>query len=44
MNNIVRVHRPELTDEERAKRMNQIHNAAAALLLAVERNRKEKKA
>lgn len=35
MNNyIVTVHRPELTTEERAKRMNQIKEAAERLLLA----------
>lgn len=31
-NAIVRVFRPVLTEEERAKRMKAIHNAAAALL------------
>lgn len=31
---IVRVHRPELTPEERAKRMEQIRRAAANLILA----------
>lgn len=29
---IVRVYRPILTDEERARRMKQVHDAAAALL------------
>lgn len=29
---VVRVHRPILTDSERAKRMKQLHDAAAALL------------
>jgi ribosome recycling factor len=32
--NIIRVHRPELTDEERALRMAQIKKAAERLLLA----------
>lgn len=29
---VVRVYRPVLTDDERAKRMKQLHDAAAALL------------
>jgi len=41
MENIITVHRPELTDEERAKRMESIKKAAAQLILAAER--KEKK-
>ncbi len=32
-NAIVRVHIPDLTPEERARRMKRIHDAAAALLL-----------
>lgn len=36
-NIIVRVHRPELTDEERAKRMATIKAAATRLLTAVAR-------
>lgn len=32
--NIIRVHRPELTEEERAHRMAQIKKAAERLLLA----------
>lgn len=32
----VRVFRPILTDEERAKRMKRIHDAAARLLLSVQ--------
>ena len=34
-NAIVRVHIPDLTEEERAKRMKIIHNAAASLLKEV---------
>lgn len=37
MANIIRIHRPELTDEERAKRMEVIKEAAARLILAAER-------
>ena len=36
---IIRVHRPELTEEERAKRMHQIAEAAARLIVAAETNR-----
>lgn len=43
-NNIIRVHRPVLTDEERARRMEQIKKAAEHLLIAVELSRKENKA
>lgn len=39
MEHIVRVHRPELTPEERARRMEQIKLAAAKLVAAT--NRKE---
>lgn len=39
---IVTVHRPELTPEERAKRMKAIHDAAARLIVATERAKKEK--
>ena len=42
MQNIVRIHRPTLTDEERARRMEQIKAAAVRLLLAAERAKKEK--
>ena len=42
--NIIRVHRPELTAEERAKRMKQIKEAATRLLIAAEQARKEQKA
>lgn len=34
---IVRVHRPDLTPEERAKRMGQIKQAAAVLVLAAKK-------
>lgn len=40
MNHIVRVHRPELSDEERARRMESIKQAAANLVKAAERNKK----
>lgn len=40
-NAIVRVHRPELTDEERARRMQEIRLAAERLLVATYRQRKE---
>lgn len=36
-NAIVRVYRPILTDEERARRMKQIHDAAAKLLMDCKR-------
>ena len=36
-NYIVRVHRPELTEEERARRMKQIEEAAIRLILAADR-------
>ena len=41
-NNIIRVYRPELTEEERARRMARIKRAAEELLIAAERTRKEK--
>ena len=31
---IIRIHRPELTPEERARRMKQIHDAAVLLVIA----------
>ena len=37
MQNIIRVHRPELTTEERAKRMKAIEKAAARLIVAAQR-------
>lgn len=36
MQNIIRVQRPELTDEERARRMQQIKEAAARLIAATD--------
>ena len=36
-NYIARIHRPELTDEERARRMEQIKQAAINLILATEK-------
>lgn len=38
---VVRVHRPELTAEERAKRMKAIEKAAANLVKAVRIHRRE---
>lgn len=38
--NIIRVHRPDLTVEERARRMGQIKRAAEALLAATDRKEK----
>lgn len=35
---IVRVHRPELTEEERARRMKRIYNAAEKVMKEVIRN------
>lgn len=43
MENIVRVHRPELTAEEREARMKLIADAAARLVVAAEQAKKEKK-
>lgn len=40
--NIVRVHRPDLTPEERARRMKQIHDAAVRLIVATEREKRKK--
>lgn len=40
--NIIRVHRPKLTDEERARRMAEIKRAAEALLIATMRKEKER--
>lgn len=36
---IIRVHRPELSTEERAKRMEQIKQAAIQLILATEKTK-----
>lgn len=40
---IVRIHRPELTPEERARRMEGIKQAAARLIIAAHEARKERK-
>lgn len=42
MENIIKVHRPELTAEERARRMEQIKQAAVALIVANGRRNAEK--
>jgi hypothetical protein len=42
MENIVRVHRPELTPEERAKRMEAIRQAAIRLVLQTEKEKAKK--
>ena len=39
--NIIRVHRPDLTPEEHAKRMERIKEAAARLLVACEKERRK---
>ena len=39
---IVRVHRPQLTTEERAKRMEGIKQAAARLIIAAHEAKKER--
>ena len=41
--NIIRVHRPELSAEERARRMAAIAEAAARLVYAANQNKKEEK-
>ena len=38
---VTTVHRPELTDEERARRMEEIKQAAARLVLATEKTKKQ---
>lgn len=43
MEYIIRVHRPTLTDEERARRMKRIEDAAVQLIIATERAKREKK-
>ena len=40
---IVRVHRPELTSEDRAKRMESNKQAAACLIIAAHEAKKERK-
>lgn len=42
-NAIVRVHIPELTEEERNRRMKKVHDAAAALLRSAYEAREAKK-
>lgn len=44
MNNIVRVHRPTLTAEEREARMKLIADAAARLVIAAEQSKRELRA
>ena len=39
---IIRVHRPDLTPEERAWRMKQIHDAAVRLIVNTEREKRKK--
>ena len=41
MKNIITVSRPELTPEERAKRMEEIKKAAVRLIIATERQRRK---
>lgn len=38
---VVRVHRPELTPEEKARRMERIKEAAARLMIAAEKSRRK---
>lgn len=40
---IVKVYIPDLTDEERERRYKILHDAAAALLMSVEKSKREKK-
>lgn len=42
MKNIITIHRPQLTDEEREKRMKQIKEAAARLVVAAAKERRAK--
>jgi hypothetical protein len=42
MSAIITIHRPELTAEERAKRMKEIKQAAARLVLETEKAKKRK--
>ena len=42
MQNIVTIHRPELTPEERERRMKQIKEAAARLIVAADISKKGK--
>ncbi len=41
MEAIITLHRPVLTDEERARRMKAIHDAAVNLIIATERAKKK---
>lgn len=41
MQNIIRVTRPELTEEERARRMKEIKEAAARLIIATDLQKKK---
>lgn len=41
---IIRVHHPDITPEERARRMELIRQAAVAALLATERNKRARMA
>lgn len=43
MGNTIIIHRPELTEEERAKRMEEIKRAAVQLVIATERRKQERK-
>lgn len=43
MGNTIIIHRPELTEEERAKRMEEIKRAAVQLVIATERCKQERK-
>lgn len=40
---VIRVYRPELTDQERTRRMKAIHDASAALLKEAERKKSNEK-
>ena len=42
MGNIIIVHRPELTEEERARRMEEIKQATVKLVIATERCKQER--
>lgn len=42
MKNSITVHRPTLTDEERQRRMHQIKEAAARLVIATEERKRQK--
>ena len=42
MGNIIIVHRPELTEEERARRMEEIKRATVQLVVATERRKMER--